>query len=321
MKPGNRHRKMRARDRAPTPREVYDSAVDKIIDRTFKRPLPPALYHYTNEAGLRGILESRVIHATHFSDLKADSLELRHVDPLVVRVAQDLWTKATPRWCNILGEFLEEYPRLKIAEVPGPPPHIACFCLEADRPLLWRDFGDAGTGYCVGFKMLKEEHEVKIGDAQNFPVIYSPEEQEALIRNAFRSVIEAQRKFSSLSARDTRSIALNGMYRIAAFTNIGSKAKSFEHERESRLVVSQLIPPSPALRTLEHPRRILWPLRRAGAMPFLDSIHVGFRHDAQEVQRVTAFLRGLGYGEGENPPLPPVTLSTAGGNGVRPEEV
>src|SRR5262245_66166534 len=50
------------------------------------------LYHYTTSAGLKGILESQTLHATHFGFMN-DSTEIYQMKPRLVETASQIVTK------------------------------------------------------------------------------------------------------------------------------------------------------------------------------------------------------------------------------------
>src|ERR1700730_8235160 len=78
--------------------ERFDARAQEIIV-SFVGPLesqppPPTIYHYTNEAGLRGILESGMIWLTDIFDLN-DPSELSHGFSQAVSI-MDAWAADGP---------------------------------------------------------------------------------------------------------------------------------------------------------------------------------------------------------------------------------
>ena len=61
--------------------------VGRTLPNLEEAPLPAAVYHYTDAAGLQGILDSGVLWATDYRYLN-DSSELRYIFDLAVQSAE-----------------------------------------------------------------------------------------------------------------------------------------------------------------------------------------------------------------------------------------
>jgi hypothetical protein len=144
----------------------------------------PELHHYTKYAGLKGIIETNVLRATHYRNLNdtmeisllrqplADALGLRFADVLRRRRSERQIAQATEKTgglevaAQLAAEGLvncfyqvsfERRDSFSFAE-----PYITSFCTHADWPyerengLLsqWRGYGGAG-GYCLVFDTAK----------------------------------------------------------------------------------------------------------------------------------------------------------------------
>jgi len=164
-------------------------AVDLEISSVAFQAAHPELHHYTNAAGLKGIVSSNTIWATHFSDLN-DSTEVTHL-------RQAFAEALAPRYEELIARqnLSEELPQLyerdggsqKLArdfvdslygatfdgnsELTSMAAFITSFCTHADdqpdnrfydrsyereNGLLsqWRSYGGA-DGYCIVFDTAK----------------------------------------------------------------------------------------------------------------------------------------------------------------------
>ena len=95
------------------------------------------LYHFTSEAGLRGILESRELWLTDYRDL-ADTGEIR--DALAIAVST--FRQLAPRLHDVTLSLLHELSS-------GPPPegvYIGCFCVLRKSPHHWQEYAKDATG-------------------------------------------------------------------------------------------------------------------------------------------------------------------------------
>lgn len=149
---------------------------------------PPELFHYTTFEGLKGIIETRTIRATHYSNLN-DAAEINYLKealhaPVFEMVFQKLRAKArrkpvsTQRELRRLGglkaaageyaaavvsiiydAIFEETAFPKLKRPPLISPYIASFCshdsdeeYERSNGLLsqWRAYGGTG-GFCIVF--------------------------------------------------------------------------------------------------------------------------------------------------------------------------
>jgi hypothetical protein len=102
------------------------------------------LWHYTGEAGMRGILSSREIRATYFRDTN-DARELVAGEELIADEALRLG-----RQNSAYGGVMEQFRELqesgwKMTTLPGGL-FIASFCEdEGDILSQWQTYGDGGS--------------------------------------------------------------------------------------------------------------------------------------------------------------------------------
>ena len=108
---------------------------------------PDLLFHYTDARGLQGILNSNSLWATHFQFLN-DSSEMRYGEKQARDVIDALAEKQPEKerfWISaakLLKDVFEE----EIAS-----PYVVSFCFMGDLLSQWREYGDRGTGFSIGF--------------------------------------------------------------------------------------------------------------------------------------------------------------------------
>ena len=117
--------------------------------RSFGRPLPPEIWHYTTADGLIGILKSGQIWSTQVSCLN-DTLELRYFGDLVhaaVRVwrAQNMNQALVPM-LRLADEGLASRDFSTVGHF------VACFSEVEDDLDQWRGYGGGECGYAVAFR-------------------------------------------------------------------------------------------------------------------------------------------------------------------------
>lgn len=130
----------------------YDAEATKIlqafINKVEARKPPATLYHYTDEAGLAGIIERGKLW---FSDIFAlnDPSELRHG----LRIAIDLLkSRATPARPEI-ATFASMFERFDLDAGIEAAGHffICCFSADGDDLGQWRAYANNGRGFTLGF--------------------------------------------------------------------------------------------------------------------------------------------------------------------------
>ena len=130
----------------------YDAEATKILQAFLNtveaRKPPPILYHYTNDAGLAGIIEGGKLW---FSDIFAqnDPSELRHGLGIAIDLLKSKATDARPEIATFASMF-ERFDLDAGIEAAG---HffICCFSADGDDLGQWRAYADNGQGFALGF--------------------------------------------------------------------------------------------------------------------------------------------------------------------------
>jgi hypothetical protein len=170
------------------PQDMQDALIAFDVDaaeivRSFVGPLdiqePPAVvFHYTNDAGLRGILETGRLWLSDIFSLN-DPSELRHG---VSRAVSILKSKAEngPRETKIFAKDFVAF--LESGVESSAHFFVLSFSLDGDDLGQWRTYADNGRGYALGFdgKALEEAFikvsGVRIPNNSTFHVMYDDDD-------------------------------------------------------------------------------------------------------------------------------------------------
>lgn len=150
-----------------------------FISKVEEKKPPALLYHYTNDAGLAGIIKSGQLW---FSDIFAlnDPSELRHGLSVAIDILKSRITGARPE----IGTFASQFERFDLdagVEMAG---HffICCFSGDGDDLGQWRAYADNGQGFALGFDSgtLEDGFTKKKGKPvrqhSTFPITYDDNE-------------------------------------------------------------------------------------------------------------------------------------------------
>lgn len=162
---------------------------------------PAILYHYTNAAGLEGILKSRSLWGTQF-DFLNDASEYDYAVGVLME-------------CLPSSDLYDHHIQLEIARMF--PHYVVSFCDSGDLLSQWRGYSSTNDAYAIGFRFdrLSKKADLERG-GQFVKLEYSRTAQKALLDKVLN--------------RDGGSVsdAANLLLRI--------KDEHFESEREWRLI-------------------------------------------------------------------------------------
>lgn len=147
--------------------------------------VPVFLYHYTNAAGLNGIISSNRMWATNISYLN-DSSEILYASELIKQTLEESEHKND---LNIVKEFLIRAQRTFNPFDSFLSAYVVCFCEEEDLLSQWRAYGSQGGGYAIGL----ESKYVGLRESPNFvlrKVIYKKVDQKRLIEDRITQICE-----------------------------------------------------------------------------------------------------------------------------------
>jgi hypothetical protein len=155
----------------------FDNNAEQInrsfIDSLAGRGTPPVIYHYTDDTGLRGILESGKLRLSNVFNLN-DPSELRHGFSQAVAMLKEKAAGHSPVAKELAGIIEDFYQDGKVQESAH---FFTCsFSSDGDDLGQWRAYADNGRGYVLGFytKALESAFIQKGNSpfAQTFPLTY-----------------------------------------------------------------------------------------------------------------------------------------------------
>lgn len=218
-----------------------------LLDNTIESGL---IWHYTNAAGLIGILEHSCLWATSTVSLN-DSLELLHGTQMMDEArtlmygTSDEQTLPLPER-NELDERLVDY-RKRLASTGM---YVLCASTESDLLSNWRAYANF-DGYAIGLNcgllgILTEKKAIPIYDSVNQnPVWHAVHYNKPAQLKACGAFLRAMLWWMR-SGRIDDWLSANSLYEEYATTVACMKHSTFRDEREARYFVSaQDFPPAP----------------------------------------------------------------------------
>jgi hypothetical protein len=201
------------------PRDMQD-ALEKFNDdaaeivRSFlatleSQPPPPIIYHYTNDVGLKGILETGQLWLTDIFSLN-DPSELTHgfsvaINALKSKIASDF--AVGQKFAKNFAAFAEQ------GAIPKTAHFFMCSFSSCEDDLgQWRAYGDNGRGYAVGFDAealengFAKKDGIPIPNNSTFHITYN----DAQLLGIQSQIVEKMHNLIILPAgRDLKSAAIN----------------------------------------------------------------------------------------------------------------
>ena len=188
------------------------------------------IYHYTDLNGLKGIIESGSLWATHFSFLN-DSNELTHGMNCLENALQYLREDFNPKTLKFIEQALTHFRMHRAAHV-----YNLSFCLEPDLLSQWRGYGSS-QGVCLEFDDDELVASLKLTQNQVFKnrVIYTKENSTVEARNEILAFFNAPKVQSAISQ--------DAMYELGYAAELAHslppffKNDGFKEEQEFRMVI------------------------------------------------------------------------------------
>lgn len=204
---------------------------------------PGTLYHYTDATGLKGIIESGAIRATHISYMNDSSEYLHAVSLLSQEIEANLATEKNPLRASLLREIRDPVGLTQPQHVG--PYFVACFSAAENSLNQWRAYGRGEGGYSIGFDATQLDQRVIGLNGALSPVNYDPSEQAKLVRDLLAWGLSEYQRLAEIlpdiqREEHRRKWAHMFLWRAAAAAPI-MKNPAFAEEREWRLIQ---MPPS-----------------------------------------------------------------------------
>lgn len=267
----------------------------QLVKRIDSKPRPYMLYHYTDEAGLRGIISSGVLWASSAAYCN-DRSEYQYGLDLCHQAIESIQTFTSithQRVVQAVDNALTGHNNLAI--------YITSLSLNGDLLSQWRGYADDGRGFSLGFDNLIETKIRKAGiTADGIAVSYEPDFQkkwfEVIIRNYAGDIVNSVGP--ELAEQYWEYIEML-VEREVATASVGFKHQGFAEEVEYRLAVRPSIAGdlNATVQTrLLHGTPVQYiELRSQGCIP-LQQVIVGPNSDFEkERKNITNLLQEYGY--------------------------
>ena len=126
------------------------------------------LWHYTNTRGLEGIVRDQTIRLSHPGFLN-DPRELQHANSVYNEMLDQLTDGQDP----LAQEFVRGYRDYKKDKsFPFNDHFVSSFCNGRDQLELWRQYGDDGRGFALGFRVKELRDIVEKQGVYIYRVLY-----------------------------------------------------------------------------------------------------------------------------------------------------
>lgn len=213
--------------------------MEDLLSYVYSQSPPPVLYHYTNQAGLLGILKSRAVWATHTQYLN-DRSEYSHASQLARRQISQ-----KTRDAGTSDEDIEILEVMQNALIGVERLCVCVFSLSEDRDSLsqWRAYGGGSSGFAIGIgrDTLRE-----VGDRPSSPrlgkCIYDPIVQIKLIAQLVDAVLNEARKLRTEQPDDWHANVSEKMEEYMHGYAPLLKHHKFSDEKEWRLITGPISP-------------------------------------------------------------------------------
>jgi hypothetical protein len=204
------------------------------------------LFHYTDGAGLLGIIRERQIWATHYAHVK-DTEELvageRIVDDVAARLLRETLADSPAEW--LLGNFVRLHQSKAQNLSPIADVYVASFSAQGNDLSEWRGYAADGAGYSIGlgaFHLPKGDESAADFSLMLAKCEYDRERFEEAVAQVLTAVVTGFEKYvrvysvgpEMFNALMTHAASL-ALRRVALLVP-AFKDAAFAHEEEWRLV-------------------------------------------------------------------------------------
>jgi hypothetical protein len=220
---------------------INDTIVNDLVS---KRDLPPVIYHYTNDLGLRGILETGIFWLTDIFNLN-DPSELRHGFSHAINALNNKAATGPPE-SKFFAKRFESFGRQR--GIQDSAHYFVCsFSSCGDDLGQWRAYADNGRGYALGFdaKVLEDafmkDGETQILNNSTYSITYNDSQlaeiQRQLIERMFHLISLPHGRALARDARNAYMCKLHVSLSVhALYPTLYFKHEAYTNEKEYRLL-------------------------------------------------------------------------------------
>lgn len=162
----------------------------------FSQTPPDVLYHYTDQAGLLGIIGTHELWATkiqYMNDATEFGLALAMARRQLENTMQRLTSTSEKAACVQLRESLSGLEDVNI--------FAACFCQDGDLLSQWRGYSGDGQGYAIAFDSRALTKLASVGNFTVGKCIYDTELQYTILKEAIEHCVKGEADFSQTGRR------------------------------------------------------------------------------------------------------------------------
>ncbi|MFN0171999.1 MAG: DUF2971 domain-containing protein [Bryobacteraceae bacterium] len=228
---------------------IPDEIAEWLSDwRNIHRDFPHVLFHYTETAGLCGIIRSQQLWATHVYYVN-DAQEFRYASAFIAKAFDDRIEQSPSNLTKRIAQVRDCYRGHASLWESVADTYIVCFCELGNLLSQWRAYAANGQGFALGFapdrimRALQSDADIATS-SKLFRVIYDPRKQRQLVDSAVDRLVSALENHDEETVLDQVPLVFSEM----AFC---FKHDAFAEEREWRLVCLPHLPRSVDVRTSE----------------------------------------------------------------------
>jgi hypothetical protein len=201
--------------------------------RNVHRPPPPRLSHYTDAAGLCGIVRSGSLWATHIYYLN-DSLEFKYGSQVINNIFTHEIDSSQGQITQRLRRLQECYQGHFAIWESLADPYVVCFCEAGNLLSQWRAYATNGSGFAIEFEparliqALERDPEIS-ENSKLLKVLYDDNEQRQFTKLAIDQLVKAFDAHPEQEVLDSVPLVFSEM-------SLCFKHRAFAEEDEWRLV-------------------------------------------------------------------------------------
>jgi hypothetical protein len=259
-------------------------------------PPPAVVFHYTDAAGLQGIIKGGALWASHVYYVN-DAQEFSYARSFILSRFETRIQESDPNVAEKIRRICEAYRGHSFLFASVADVYIVCFCEKGDLLSQWRAYAAHGQGFALGFdprQLMEAVHnDVELAShSKLFRVLYDATEQQDWVDSAIDQLLAALEAHVEDKVLDQVPLVFSEM----AFS---FKHPAFSEEREWRLACAA----RPELGRMIDVRisngRLLpyasIPICRPCAAPsYVELIH-GPTTDAQNTRKALSLLLGKAH--------------------------
>jgi hypothetical protein len=203
-----------------------------------RRPAPDILHHYTDAWGLKGIIESGTVRATHIAYMNDASEYLHAVNLLSDQIFEEKKVRTNKDQLALLEKITAPVANTKPEHVA--PYFVACFSEKENSLNQWRAYARGEGGYSIGFNTQSLMRPLSRHVAILAPALYNRHEQAKLIRSGLEWALSEYPKIAEKLDTTARAAHLENRAHHYLWFASGlapiMKNPAFEEENEWRFI-------------------------------------------------------------------------------------